>query len=242
MIGFIFFSLDHFFSDQRESDLTFLIRSKNLSDRQPPGLSLCLKSLGKCNLHSSIFFLNQIILEQRLDYALAGLLKKTSIEVDGLPTVVEKSKRRTFDGETVRHVKVSPNSDPRTVFLIFLYLEFAAEESEHLGALTYQLRQGSNFHVFAAMERKVGSVHENRFATRMRVDIEICQDLVFVILKLILHKLAQIVGLRKKLLIWVAEEPVNISADERASRVSDCHTVRVDHWDDFENDSLSEGL
>ena len=63
MIRFIFTRSKSFFS-LRLSNTNFpAIRAQNLSDGQPPRFSLSFESLRKCHLHSTILFLNRIILE-----------------------------------------------------------------------------------------------------------------------------------------------------------------------------------
>ena len=114
------------------------IGTQDLSYSQSPSLPLGFKSLGERHLHPTILFLNQIILEQGLDNALAGFLEESRIEVDGFTAIIEKTKRRTFDGEAVCNVEVSPDGDPGTIFFIFFNLELTTEEPKHLSALTYQ--------------------------------------------------------------------------------------------------------
>lgn len=79
--------------------------------------------------------MDQVILEDRVDHTLSEFLEETGKEVDCLPFFVDEAEAARLYREAVRDVKVPPDCDSRTIFLIFFNFELATEKPEHFGAL-----------------------------------------------------------------------------------------------------------
>ena len=92
------------------------------------------------------------------------------------------------------------------------------------------------------MEGEIWTIHEDRLAAGVGMHIKIRHDFMLVSFLNFFHHIAKVIWLGHQLLVWRAEQSVDVSPNKLASCIANGHTICIDHRNNFEDALFPQGI
>lgn len=145
-----------------------------------------------------------------------------------------------FQSVTVENVEFCEHNQPSRRFLLFFIREFAIVELKELASLAKHIRYHSYEVIVLVIINiclwSLTAIHKDIALSAVPMHIAKHNDLVFHVR---FQYLLRVIDGRVKDLGWFIPPSIEINAQHITAIVSSHNSIRVKHWDDFENELFS---